>query len=150
MAEGETTMLDLTTVRDRNIDRRLREDPIVWLSTVTPDGKPHTLPIWFWWDGETLLMFSQPKTGKVRNLRANPVVTIALETRDEGEEVAFFDGLAELPPQPAGELMSEEYKQKYAHLFPRIDSNPDKMAAEFSQSIRVRLTRIFSWNMDKE
>ena len=40
-------------------------------------------------------------------------MTIALETRDEGEEVAFFDGIAELLPRAAaGELMSEEYKQK--------------------------------------
>lgn len=142
-------MLDLATVRDRNIDQRLRTDPVVWLSTVTADGKPHTLPIWFWWDGETLLMFSEPAAKKVRNLRHNPAVTVALETRDEGEEVAFFDGLAELLPEPARALMPDAYKQKYAHLFPRIDSDPDKMAAQFSQPIRVRLTRVFSWNMDK-
>lgn len=141
--------LDLTTVPDRAIDRRLREDPVVWLTTVTPDGKPHTVPIWFWWDGATLLMFSEPGTKKVRNLRANPHVAIALETRDEGEEVAFFDGVAELLPQPTRELMGPAYAAKYAHLFPRIDSSPEKMAAQFSQPIRVRLTKVFSWNMDR-
>lgn len=140
--------LDPTTARDRAIDRRLREDPVVWLTTVTPDGRPHTVPIWFWWDGETLLMFSEPETKKVRNLRANPHVAIALETRDEGEQVAFFDGVAELLPQPTTELMGPEYAAKYAHLFPRIDSSPEKMAAQFSQPIRVRLTKAFSWNMD--
>jgi PPOX class probable F420-dependent enzyme len=143
-------MFDLTTARDRNIDRRLREDPVVWLTTVTPDGKPHTLPIWFWWDGETLLMFSEPGTKKIRNLRRNPAVAIALDTRDDGEEVAFFDGVAELLPEPTAALMLDAYKQKYAHLFPRTGSSPEKMAAQYTQPIRVRLTKIHSWNMDHE
>jgi PPOX class probable F420-dependent enzyme len=141
--------LDLTTARDRAIDRRLREDAIVWLTSVTADGKPHMAPVWFWWDGDTLLIFSQPGRKKVRNISRNPAVAIALDTRDEGEEVAFFDGIAELLAEPTSALMSESYKRKYAQLFLRIGSSPEKMVAEYSQPIRVTPTKLFSWGMDK-
>jgi hypothetical protein len=40
-------MLDLSTVRDRHIDVRLRSEPIIWLATTRPDGGPHNIPVWF-------------------------------------------------------------------------------------------------------
>ena len=54
------------------IDRMLQAEPVVWLSTVGPDGTPHLVPIWFSWDGETVLIASKPHAKKVANLRANP------------------------------------------------------------------------------
>ena len=56
----------------------LTAEPVVWLSTVRPDGLPHLVPTWFWWDGEALLVFSKPNAVKVRNLRANPRLMVAL------------------------------------------------------------------------
>jgi nitroimidazol reductase NimA-like FMN-containing flavoprotein (pyridoxamine 5'-phosphate oxidase superfamily) len=42
------------------IDRLLRSEPVVWISTVRPDGVPHLIPIWFSWDGEAILIASKP------------------------------------------------------------------------------------------
>jgi hypothetical protein len=47
-------MLDLTTERDAHIDQRLYSDHMIWLSTVRSDGRPHTVPVWFLWDGKTI------------------------------------------------------------------------------------------------
>lgn len=49
------------------IDRLLCREPIVWLSTVRPEGTPHLVPIWFSWDGERLFVASKPDARKVRN-----------------------------------------------------------------------------------
>ena len=43
---------------------------------VRPDGAPHLVPIWFWWDGEAVLVFSKPDAQKVRNLRIQPRVML--------------------------------------------------------------------------
>ena len=32
--------------------RALVEDPVVWLSSVQRDGRPHVVPVWFHWNGE--------------------------------------------------------------------------------------------------
>ena len=117
-------MLDLTPTRRAAIDRRLLEDVIIWLTTVSPTGKPHTVPVWFFWEGDSMLIFCEPETKKIRNLRQNPAVTLALDSRDDGEEVIVFEGNVELTSETTMELMTEKYIEKYARLFPRTGSTP--------------------------
>jgi PPOX class probable F420-dependent enzyme len=140
-------MLDLSTERDRAIDRRLRDDLIIWLTTVSPAGRPHSVPVWFWWDGESVLIYSEPETRKVRDLRGDPAVTLVLETRDEGEEVIFFEGDAELTAEPTTALMPPEFGAKYAHLFQRTGSTPEQMAAQYSQPIRITGAKVKAWGI---
>lgn len=140
-------MLNLTPARTVAIEQWLKDDLIIWLTTVSPDGKPHTIPVWFWWDGEGVLIFSEPKTRKVRYLRENPAVTLALQTRDEGEEVVALEGTAEFMAEPTTVLMNAEYAAKYAHLFPRINSTPEKMAAQYTVAIRVEPTKVIAWGI---
>jgi nitroimidazol reductase NimA-like FMN-containing flavoprotein (pyridoxamine 5'-phosphate oxidase superfamily) len=54
---------------DRPPSDRLRDDPVVWLSSVQADGRPHLVPVWFHWDGERIVAFSKPNARKVENLR---------------------------------------------------------------------------------
>jgi PPOX class probable F420-dependent enzyme len=138
-------MLDLSSPKDAHIDQRLRTEPIIWLATTRPDGRPHNVPVWFWWNGATVLIFSQPDKQKVRNLRHSPHVILALDTRDEGEDVVIIEGIAELVDQPTSELMPPAFSTKYAALFERLGSNPAKMAAEYRQPIRVTPTKFNAW-----
>jgi PPOX class probable F420-dependent enzyme len=138
-------MLDLSTTKDKHIDERLRSEPIIWLASTRPDGKPHAIPVWFWWDGETVLMFSKPDAQKIRNLRRSPHVVLALNATDEGEDVAIIEGVAELVERPTSELMLPAFADKYAELFKRIGSDPIKMAAEYNQPIRVTPTKFLAW-----
>src|SRR5947209_16378723 len=71
-------MADQTKPNNAHVDQRLREEPIIWFTTVRADGRPHTVPVWFLWDGETFLIFSQPGNLKIRNLQRNPHITLAL------------------------------------------------------------------------
>jgi PPOX class probable F420-dependent enzyme len=138
-------MLDLTTPKDRHIDERLRQEPIIWLSTTRPDGRPHSVPVWFWWDGEAVLIFSEPNNQKIRNLRHSPHAFLALDTKDDGEDVVMCEGPAELVARPSSELMPPGFGEKYAALFVRLGSDPAKMAAQYSQPIRVAPTKFFAW-----
>lgn len=138
-------MLDLSLPKDRHIDERLRAESIIWLTSTRPNGKPHSVPVWFWWDGETVLIFSQPGRPKVRNLRHSPYVVLALNATDEGEDVVIVEGIAELTTQPTSELIPPAFADKYAALFRRVDSDPARMAAEYSQPIRVTPTKFLAW-----
>ena len=89
-----------TTVAASRIHGFLEREPVVWLSTVRPDGGPHLVPIWFWWDGEALLVFSKPGAQKVRNLRAHPSVMLALGDAEDDFDVGLLRGRAELLDQP--------------------------------------------------
>jgi PPOX class probable F420-dependent enzyme len=135
-------MLDLTRPRHAQIDQRLRAEPIIWLSTVRPDGRPHLVPVWFWWDGATVLIFAKPGSQKVRNLRHNSQVVLALDAADEGEDVALFEGRAELLEESVVQATMPAFAAKYAALFARISSTPERMAKEYSQAIRVTPTKL--------
>ena len=135
-------MLDLSRARDAHIERRLRGEPIIWLSSVRPDGRPHLVPVWFLWDGSSFLIFSQPNAQKVRNLRRSPQVMVALEATDEGEDVAIFEGEATLLDDPTITPLLPAYVEKYAALLQRIKSDPATMAASYTQAITVIPTRL--------
>jgi PPOX class probable F420-dependent enzyme len=60
---------------DRHIAQRLLTEPIIWLGTVRPDGRPHNVPVWFAWQDPTILIFSEPKAAKVRNMQRSAAVS---------------------------------------------------------------------------
>src|SRR5690349_12857681 len=71
--------LDMSDPRQAHTAERLRAEEILWLASVRPDGRPHLVPVWFLWEGETILIFSKPENQKIRNLRQNPAVSVSLD-----------------------------------------------------------------------
>jgi len=139
-------MLDLTKEHDVHVDQRLRSDLIIWLTTVRSDGRPHTIPVWFSWDGQTILILSQPNTQKIRNLRSNPNVTLALDGTDEGGDVIVLEGRAELLKENTIELNLPGYFAKYSASIQEMDEAPENLAQSYSQPIRVTPTRFIAWH----
>ncbi len=138
-------MLDLTKERDAHVDKRLRSDSTIWLTTVRRDGRPHTIPVWFLWDGATFLIFSQPDTVKIRNLRNNPNVTLALDNTDDGGDVIAVEGKAELLSESASDLNVPAFFEKYGESIKGMGQTPEGMAKSFSQPIRVTPAKFVSW-----
>ena len=103
-----------TTVAATRIHGFLEREPVVWLSTVRPDGGPHLVPIWFWWDGEAVLVFSKPGAQKVRNLRAHPSVMLALGDAEDDFDVGMLRGRAELLESPTSDVLPAAHLDKYA------------------------------------
>jgi PPOX class probable F420-dependent enzyme len=55
----------------------LVERPIVCsLSTVNPDGQPHTVPVWFDYDGKNIRVNSPDTARKARNMEMGSKVTV--------------------------------------------------------------------------
>ena len=90
------TLLDVTRTDDRHTSERLSAEPIIWLGTVRPDGRPRNVPVWFAWHDPMVLIFSMPKTAKVRNVRLSPAVSLALDSADGGQDIVLAEGRAEL------------------------------------------------------
>jgi PPOX class probable F420-dependent enzyme len=139
-------MLDVTTEWGQHAEQRLRSDVIGWLTTVGPEGRPYTVPVWFLWKDETVLIFSQPNKQKVRNLPKNPRVTLALDGTNGGGDVVIIEGTAELVNDPAISVEMPAYVEKYGT---RIQdegwATPAAMAADFSQAIRITPKKIRKW-----
>ena len=56
----------------------LQKPLIARLSTIDPNGYPHTVPVWFALDGDDLVVISVRDTRKVGHILANPKGAIAI------------------------------------------------------------------------
>src|SRR5690242_4125158 len=92
--------LDMSDPRQAHTAERLRAEEILWLASVRPDGRPHLVPVWFLWEGETILLFSKPENQKIRNLRQNPAVSVSLDSTKQGDDVTVLEGVAAVIDDP--------------------------------------------------
>jgi len=137
-------MLDLTQKKDVHIDERLRSNIIVWFTTVRADGRPHSVAVWFLWDGSQILIFSQPNKQKLRNLQHNPHVVLALDNTKNGGDVIVIEGKAELIDNAEVNTTLPAYAEKYTPLLNEMGWSPESMAADYSQAIRVTPTKFMT------
>ena len=133
-------MLDFTTDFGKRLKRHLEEDEVVWFTSVTPRGMPSPNPVWFYWDGEVILVYSQPASYRVRNLRHNPQVALTFEGADAlGNEFAVIQGEATM--QPGNQSIPAGYWAKYEKFLPDISLTVEQMIRDYSVKIRVRPVR---------
>ncbi len=89
-------MFDISTDFGARVSRRLRDERIIWLTTVRADGRPEPSPVWFLWDGETFLIYSAPNTVKLRNIASRPQVSLHLHGDFWGNDIVIFAGDARI------------------------------------------------------
>jgi hypothetical protein len=90
---------------------RLQSERNVWLATTRPNGKPHLIPIWFVWvDEKFYLCTSDEQSVKVRNLRANPRASVALE---DGNQPLIAECTAQILEEPFPAAVVEAFRQKF-------------------------------------
>jgi PPOX class probable F420-dependent enzyme len=124
-------------------ERRLRSNLIAWLTTVRPDGQPVTVPVWFLLrDDDTILLYTQPQKEKLRNIAANPKVSLALDVTDIGRNIVRLEGLAarahDQPPANEQPAYLAKYTERMAALF----ETPEQFGRLFSAAIIVTPARL--------
>ncbi len=132
-------MLDLNSALRAQVDKRLREESIIWFTTVTARGAPVSNPVWFYWDGEEIIVYSQPESHRVHNLKANPKVSLNLQGVDGlGNNVLIIQGEARL--KPGNDTVPAGYWAKYRKFMRTMTEA--QMIAEYSVEIRIKPSRV--------
>ena len=62
-------------------EERLSSSRQYWVTTLWPDGRPHTMPVWGVWDIDhaDFWFTSSVQSRKARNISADPRCTVAIE-----------------------------------------------------------------------
>jgi PPOX class probable F420-dependent enzyme len=134
--------IDSTTDFGKRVEQRLREETIVWLTTVRRDGTPQPTPVWFLWDGESVLMYSRPNQQKQRNIEHSPKVSLNFDGDGHGGNIIVITGEAQViaDAPPATEV--PKYVAKYAESVKQIGMDPDSFAQTYSLAIRITPTDV--------
>ena len=150
-------LMSAAAMSEKEIQDFLSSPRIARLATIQ-NGKPHIVPVWYFYDGKNII-FSTPKgTKKVKNLQSNPNVSIIIDIVDgKSEDISYatkakaviIEGVAELRE----DIDNSFIKKTYERYVGKNGLN-DPMV-QFSVNLPrymviIRPTRIISWDFTRD
>jgi PPOX class probable F420-dependent enzyme len=123
-----------------SVDLTLRATRSIWIATTRPDGRPHAMPLWFWWDGRSVYFITQRSTQKARNLAHEHWAVIHA---GDGDDVVIVEGRVETVTD-AAELARVDagYAEKY------VAPETGERATIFNEGddcYRLQVTHAMAW-----
>ena len=91
-------------------EQRLKKSHNYWITTVKPDGSPHTMVVWGLWQDGRFLFSTGSQSRKARNLAENPNCIVCNE---EADEAIIVEGVAETADVVTRKKMLPIYERKY-------------------------------------
>lgn len=129
MPDGDEGLLEWAS-----IEARLIASENYWLSSVRPDGRPHTIPRWGVWVGGRFYYDGAPTTRHARNLDANPACTLNLE---DGKEAVIAEGTS-VPTRADAEGLGAQIAAAFSKYHAQgYEPGPDSWAGDDGAGLRV-------------
>jgi PPOX class probable F420-dependent enzyme len=131
------------------IDAFLAQSYVARIATVRPDGRPHVVPIWFWWDGVSAYMETPPNSVKANNLRHNPHCALTVDITEGGLRFAgvIMEGTVELLTDRQVQLaMAARVYTKYLGEEGAKSPTPQRMIHNEHVIIKFTPDRTVTWD----
>ena len=91
-------------------EQRLKKSHNYWITTVKPDGSPHTMVVWGLWQDGRFLFSTGSKSRKARNLARNHNCVVCTE---HAHEAVIVEGIAEIADAGSRRKLLPAYERKY-------------------------------------
>ena len=131
---------DVSTPFGERVARRLRDERLIWFTTVDAKGIPQPTPVWFLWDetNSTILIYSRAEAKRLVHLQHNPKVALNFDGNGSGGDIIVITGEAQVSTDvpPADRLPI--YAEKYRDFIARRYETPEKFASIYSVALRIR------------
>ncbi|HUI88271.1 MAG TPA: TIGR03667 family PPOX class F420-dependent oxidoreductase [Anaerolineales bacterium] len=140
-------MIDFTSEFGKTVKRHIDQDYFIWLTTVDSKLRPQPRPVWFIWEDDSFLIFSEPNAHKVQHIRKHPNVALHFNTADEkGEQdVIVIVGKAVIDSSVPSAYKVPAYVKKYQAGIADLGLSPDEMGDKYSVAIRVQPLSMRGW-----
>ena len=135
-------MIDTNTEFGSRVARRLKEEQVIWLTTLDSHLTPQPRPVWFVWDGESFLIYSEPGTHKLEHIRRHAQVSLHLNSDEEGGDIVVFNGEARIADEEPSADQVPAYIEKYREGIKGLNMSAETFAGSFSVPLRVRPTNL--------
>ena len=138
-------VIDFSTEHGKRVLERLRSEQVIWLTTVGQSGAPHPRPVWFLWENDSILIYSQPDTAKIRHIARDNRVALNFNSSHDGGDVAVINGTAAIVDDAPPARDHQTYLDKYAEPIKAIAMDPESFAASYSVAIRVTPAKLWGF-----
>lgn len=135
-------MIDESSEFGARVARHLREENVLWLTTVTPSGAPLPRPVGFLWDGgENVFVYSQPGA-RIRNIGSNNKVALNFRGDANGADIVILSGTAQVDDSRPSADQNAAWVAKYAAEWKRAGMTAESFSERFSVPVRIRLAAV--------
>jgi PPOX class probable F420-dependent enzyme len=139
-------MIDLSSKFGRAVQRHIKNQYVIWLTTVDSNLTPQPRPVWFIWENDSFLVFSKPDAHKVKHIEKHPGVALHFNTDDtDDKHVIVFTGEAFLDASCPPAHKVSAYLRKYKSGIIGLDMTPERFSMEYSRAIRIRPADVRGW-----
>lgn len=128
-----------------DVEARLQDEVVIWLTTVTPSCRPQTSLVWFLWEAGEFVVYSLADTARVRNLSTHPHVSLNLDSDGVGGGVVTIEAIARVDPGAAPAYQVPEYVAKYRQHMERLGWTPEEFSERYPVAIRITPKRVRAW-----
>lgn len=121
----------------------IKREYVIWLTTVGSDFAPQPRPVWFIWDKDSFLIFSQPQAHKLKHIKEHPNVSLHFNTDKTGDQdVIVYIGKAQIDTSVPAAHKVPAYLKKYGTGIKDLGATPEQFSQEYSVAIRVTPTSL--------
>ena len=112
-------LMSAAAMSEKEIQEFLTSPRIARLATIQ-NGKPHIVPVWYFYDGKNIIVSTPKGTKKIKNLQSNPNVSIIIDIVDgRVEDISYatkakaviIEGVAELQDDIDNSFVKKTYER---------------------------------------
>ena len=135
---------DPATPFGERVVRRLRDDSLIWLTTIDSKNTPQPNPVWFLWDAttSTILVYSKAGAKRHKHLQKNPQVSLNFDGNGNGGDIIVFTGEARLSPDDPSADQHPLFLAKNQNLITRDWTTAENYAAYYPVALRIYLNTL--------
>jgi len=127
----------------QRVRARLRDEQILWCTTVGADGTPQPNPVWFIWDEPaTVLIYNRTDANRLTHIASRPQVALHFDGNGQGGNIVVLAGRAQLAPQAQPPHQHPAYLAKYRDAMTRVSGSPEAFSAAYPVACTVQVVRV--------
>jgi PPOX class probable F420-dependent enzyme len=122
---------------------RLRDEMVIWFTTVGADGTPQPNPVWFVWDGaDSLLIYNRADANRVAHVAARPEVSLHFDGNGRGGDIVVLAGTARRDTNQPPPHENNDYLAKYRDAMIRVSGSSEQFADDYPVPIVIDIRRV--------
>lgn len=138
----ESGLPDPGTPFGERVRRRLREEQVIWITTVGKDGTPQPNPVGFLLqDDNSILIYNAVNANRINHVLDRPRVALHFDGDGTGGDIVVFTGIArradDVPPPHENQV----FLVKYGDGMAQRSGSAEKFSEEFPVPLRIEITR---------
>jgi PPOX class probable F420-dependent enzyme len=142
---ADDSLPDPATPFGERVRRRLREDLVIWLTTVGSDLTPQPNPVWFLWESDGLLVYNRSMAHRLRHVRGRPRVSLNFDSDGRGGDIVVMTGSGAVADGDPAPHEHAAYVAKYGAMMTRVSGTLEEFSRQYPVLLRVRGLRVRGW-----